>query len=520
MERDNSRAAAPGQKSSPSPASNDVKKPVQRKPQPQQVLQKQAPASKPPVQEKAQATEPGETGNDIQQKTPMSKSARARITAAAMNAKNLQNTPRTVRSGDLPKAGPEEAKNNMTADTSEFDESQMMKTKTTDIGMREDKTSEDSVKPSKKGKKKGSGAGSNTLMSIVKAIVYIVFVGVVSIFLAIAIITVANDVFAFVKSDEPVEITLNENTTLDELADLLHDKGVIKYPEIFKLYAKYKKDDQKYIAGTYTINGMMNYSTLLGEFKEKFDYGTVRVTIPEGYTTDEIIDLFVSLGIGTREGFVDVIQNDEFDFWFLDEMEENGISEDRIYRLDGYLFPDTYEFYKGSSERTVIRKMLKRFSQIFTSEYRKQCETLGYTVDQIVTLASIIEKEAASPSEFFLVSSVFHNRLNNRWVYPRLESDATVVYVIQHETGERNVDLTYDTPYNTYLYDGLTPGPISNPSASAMLAALSPQETNYFYFVSNNGTTYFSETKAQHDALVEQFRQEALEKETEPVGLY
>ena len=128
--------------------------------------------------------------------------------------------------------------------------------------------------------------------------------------------------------------------------------------------------------------------------------------------------------------------------------------------------------------------MLKRFSQIFTSEYRKQCETLGYTVDQIVTLASIIEKEAASPSEFFLVSSVFHNRLNNRWVYPRLESDATVVYVIQHETGERNVDLTYDTPYNTYLYDGLTPGPISNPSASAMLAALSPQETNYFYFVS------------------------------------
>ena len=130
-------------------------------------------------------------------------------------------------------------------------------------------------------------------------------------------------------------------------------------------------------------------------------FSTVDVTIPEGYTTDEIIDLFVNqYGIGTREGFVDVIQNYDFDYWFIDELEQNGRMENRVYRLDGYLFPDTYQFYTSTSEVTVIGKMLKRFSQIFTKEYRNQCAEFGYSVDEMITLASMIEKEAASPSEF------------------------------------------------------------------------------------------------------------------------
>lgn len=111
--------------------------------------------------------------------------------------------------------------------------------------------------------------------------------------------------------------------------------------------------------------------------------------------------------------------------------------KNRIYRLDGYLFPDTYQFYTSTNEVTVIGKMLKRFSQIFTKEYRNQCAEFGYSVDEMITLASMIEKEAASPSEFFLVSSVFHNRLNNKWNFPRLESDATVLYVLRHEPERR-----------------------------------------------------------------------------------
>ena len=382
---------------------------------------------------------------------------------------------------------------------------QMMSTRTTDVA---DLRVKDKPKTEEK-RDSGSGEGGNTIISLVKAIVYIVFVCVISVFLAVTIVFVGNDMFAFVKSDEVVEIVLPENTTLDDLAEILHENGVIEYPSVFKLYAVAKKDNQKYVAGTYTVTPMMNYSFLLAEFKEKIDYGTVRITIPEGYTTDEIIDLFVAEGIGTREGFIDVIENGEFDYWFINDLEENGISEDRIYRLDGYLFPDTYDFYKNSSETTVINKLLRRFGQIFKSDYKAQCEKMGYTVDEIVTLASIIEKEAANTTEFFKVSSVFHNRLNNPWNFPKLESDATVVYVIEHETGERTVDLSYETPYNTYKYNGLTPGPIANPSASAILAALTPQATNYYFFYSYEGVTYFSETKAQHEAYIEQFKNQA-----------
>lgn len=360
----------------------------------------------------------------------------------------------------------------------------------------------------------GSDEGGNTVVSVIKAVIYIIFVLVVSAFLSLTVITVANDVYAFVKSDEVVEVTIPEYATLEEVSEILYKNDIIKYPTIFKLYAVAENDDGEFLAGTYSVTPMMNYDTLLGEFKEKPVSGTATITIPEGYSTDEIINLMVSNGIGTKEGYVDVIQNYDFDYWFIDELEASGRTSNRLYRLDGYLFPDTYEFYKSSSEETVINKLLKRFSQIFTQEYRDQCTALGYSVDEMITLASMIEKEAASPSEFFLVSSVFHNRLNNPWSFPRLESDATVLYVIAHDKGERPKtvtpeDLQYSTPYNTYLYEGLPPGPIANPSASAMLAALSPVSTDYYYFyyMSSRGRTVYSATKSEHDSYIAQDKQ-------------
>lgn len=406
-----------------------------------------------------------------------------------------------------------------------------MKTKTTDISAISHSGSQAAVKnvsvkntpaPSasaaankqKKKKEKrypGSDEGGNTVVSVIKAVIYIIFVLVVSVFLSLTVITVANDVYAFVKSDEVVEVTIPEYATLEEVSEILYKNDIIKYPTIFKLYAVAENDDGEFLAGTYSVTPMMNYETLLGEFKEKPVSGTATITIPEGYSTDEIINLMVQNGIGTREGYVDVIQNYDFDYWFIDELEASGRTENRLYRLDGYLFPDTYEFYKSSSEATVINKLLKRFSQIFTQEYRDQCTALGYSVDEMITLASMIEKEAASPSEFFLVSSVFHNRLNNPWSFPRLESDATVLYVIAHDKGERPKtvtpeDLQYSTLYNTYLYEGLPPGPIANPSASAMLAALSPVSTDYYYFyyMSSAGRTVYSATKSEHDSYIAQ----------------
>ena len=361
--------------------------------------------------------------------------------------------------------------------------------------------------------------GGNTLISILKAITYIVAVLVVSVFLSLFIILVGNDIYAFVKDSSQIEVTVPEYATLNEISDILAEKNIIKYPTIFKFYARFKKDDGVFLAGDYTLSPMMNYDELLSAFKPKKPTGTSRITIPEGYTTDEIIDLLVSRGIGTRERYIEVINTYEFDYWFLDELEANGIPEGRYYRLDGYLFPDTYEFYNASTEEVVINKLLKRFNQVFIDSYAQKAKELGYTVDQMLILASMIEKEAASQTEFFDISSVFNNRLRNRAAFPYLESDATIVYAIQHDTGTRislkGEDLNYDSPYNTYTHAGFPPGPIANPSASAIRAALYPSDTNYFYFVAaTSNRSYFAATKEEHEKNIERIRAGDLAVET------
>lgn len=362
--------------------------------------------------------------------------------------------------------------------------------------------------------------GGNTIISIIKAITYIVAVIVVSVFLSVCIILVGNDVFAFVKDDTMVEVTIPEYATVNDIAEILHANDVIAYPGIFRFYGYLNKvdvlpegseDSSVFVAGTYTVHPMMNYDELLEAFKKKAPSGISRITIPEGYTTDEIIDLFVSKGIGTREGYIDVINNYDFDYWFIDALEENGVSENRYYRLDGYLFPDTYEFYNASSEAVVIGKLLKRFNQVFLDSYSQKAKELGYTVDEILIIASLIEKEAGTQADFFDISSVFNNRLKNPANYPYLESDATVVYAIHHDTGERinptGEDMTYESPYNTYTNKGLPPGPIANPSASAIRAALYPSVTDYYYFYSESTyITHYSTTYEEHKKVIAEMK--------------
>ncbi|MBQ2697987.1 MAG: endolytic transglycosylase MltG [Clostridia bacterium] len=364
--------------------------------------------------------------------------------------------------------------------------------------------------------------GAATLLSVVKAITYIVFVIVLAGFLSYFVIRVANDMFAFVKSDEQVTVTIPEYATINEVSAVLAEEGIITYPEVFKLYAKLNHDDGKFKAGDYEINGMMNYDELLMAFKERFVRQRVRLTIPEGYTVDEIIDLFVENGVGlverekdvwvtaTREDYIAAVNNLELYAEYFDFVRAliGNTSSDRTYQLEGYLFPDTYEFYTDSKPSQIVYKLLNRFNNVFKEEFYTRSQELGYTVDEIVILASMVEKEARLYNEFEQVSSVFHNRLRDPANFPYLESDATIMYAIHFDTGTRKEDMTaedtdYVSPYNTYTNRGLPPGPIANPSYQAITCALYPEETDYYYFVSRkNGETVFSKTYPEHQAAV------------------
>ncbi len=362
----------------------------------------------------------------------------------------------------------------------------------------------------KRGKKKSffdtlreKNSTSPIISSAIKAIIYIAAVFVVAGVLSYFGITIGNDIFAFVKSPAEVNVTIPEYASLDDIADILKDNNVIRYPSMFKLYANIRKYKLVFEAGDYTVTPSMNYDSLLVAFKEKAKERTeVRVTIPEGYNVDDIIDLMVNeYEIGTRDGYVDVIQNYDFDFWFVDELTD--LPEGRKYRLEGYLYPDTYYFFSDSSEEAIIYKMLSNFNNKFTDEYREKCADLHMTVDQVITLASMVQMEAKYDTEFADISSVFHNRLNHPNVTNgKLESDATIQYALD----ERKESLTYadtelDNPYNTYMYKGLPPSAISNPTIVVINYALYPSNTSYYFFVAqDNGYTLFAKTLSEHNA--------------------
>ena len=380
----------------------------------------------------------------------------------------------------------------------------------------------DKVEPSepattrKKKKKKDDDVGGTIVSSLVRTVIYLVTVTVIAVVLSIFIINVGNDVFAFVKSDEAIDVTIPENATRADIADILYDNGVINYKTAFKIYGSLKHIEENFVAGNYTVTPMMNYKDLYNAFKEKPVSGTTWITIPEGYTTDEIIALMLKNGIGgTKEDYVKAINEDDYsEFDFVKELDENGYDTNRFYKLEGYLFPDTYEFYNASDAHTVVRKMLKRFDEIYNEKLRARAEELGMTTDQVVILASMIEKEAGLSSDFRNVSAVFHNRLAAGGGFLYLSSDATAVYAIQHETGERPKHVTAemmkkDTPYNTYLHAGYPPGAIANPGMNAIKYALYPADTYYYYFVSlESGETLFATNEYEHEQNVARMRAE------------
>jgi len=286
----------------------------------------------------------------------------------------------------------------------------------------------------------------------------------------------------------PVNVTIKSGSTSAQIANILYDKGLIKDKNTFRIYLKINELGDKLQAGNYEFNTGMNVEEIVDKLlKGDVIKDSVTVTIPEGYEIKEIAEVLERKGLVKKEEFIEAAQNISFDYDFLKEL------PDRPVKLEGYLFPDTYEFSKNATAEQIIKKMLNRFDEIFDDEMRQKAASMGLTIDEVVTMASIIEREAKVDEERPLVSAVFYNRLE---IGQMLQSCATVQYIL----GERkekllNKDLEIDSPYNTYKNKGLPIGPIANPGKASLDAALNPADVDYLYFVLKDpvkGTHAFS----------------------------
>ena len=313
-----------------------------------------------------------------------------------------------------------------------------------------------------------------------KIFIYIFSALITAAIFSFAVIYAVNEVFALTKSGEERAFSLETECTAAEGAQRLKREGIISCPLLFRIYFSLKSEKQMLPAGEYILSPAMSYDEiryeLFGIGKER---AQVRITVPEGYTTDEIIDLFLANGIGTREGFEEAIENGSFDFPFVSEIPD---ASGRKYRLDGYLFPDTYMFFLDSDEEEVLAKMLANFDRKFTETMRLDAARSGFGLDEAVVLASMIQREAYYLSDMAGIASVFRNRLRGGMKY--LQSDATALY------GEG---------YDTYENTGLPPGAICNPGEDALRASVYPANTKYYYFFTGKDKkAVFSRTYSEH----------------------
>ena len=304
----------------------------------------------------------------------------------------------------------------------------------------------------------------------------------------------ATDVLAFGREDRVTTITItnSEVGNIDAIADKLYNAGLIQYRELFRFYASLSNADEKISAGTFELNTKFDYNALVKGMSATSSYReSIKVTIPEGYTCAQIYALLEEKGVCTvAELEAYEVQSD---YWFL-----QGANSDAQYPLEGFLFPDTYQFYISDSAKGVFRRFLARFDDIFTDELKAYVESSKYSLYDIMIVASMIEKESAGSSENYDISSVIYNRLNNASSFPYLNIDATIVYA---QGGYKDViDKELDSPYNTYKYKGLPPTPICNPSLLSIQAALSPTKTSYYYYAldPSTGLHHFSKTYKEH----------------------
>ncbi len=318
----------------------------------------------------------------------------------------------------------------------------------------------------------------------------------------------------------PFTLVVDNSDSASRIATKLYEAcgegkpGLISNTAVFKVYVDFVGKANKLKAGTYILSKNMDIPQIVDTIcAGNPPKATAKFTVQEGYTISGILWALGQAGMTVdQQAFLALCNNEEafskYEFLALIEKDQD---KPRDYLLEGYLFPDTYEIYIDAQPETIINKMLVRFNEIFTDEYIARAQELGMTIDDVVTLASIIEREASVAEDFPRVSAVFHNRLR---AGQKLESCATMQYVLKvNKFVYTNEELATDSPYNTYMYDGLPAGPISNPGKLAIEAALYPNEeflaADYRYFCNmelpENKALVFARTYEEHIANIEKY---------------
>ncbi len=345
-------------------------------------------------------------------------------------------------------------------------------------------------KPIRRSRRRRSG--------LVGGLMYFAFVVGCSLLLACFGWLAARDVLALGKDYMEAEVSIPEDADLDTVANILKESGLIEYKFLFKMFANLSHAMDDIDPGTYTLDTSLDYNALVLNMQlGSSAQAVVEVMIPEGYTAEETFAVLEENGVCSAEDLMDVALNGELDYDFLDNSKLGDIS-----RVEGYLFPDTYEFYVGDDPQNVIEKFLDNFENRVTEEMYTQAADMGYTMDQIITIASLIEEEAANNDERATIASVIYNRLNADML---LQIDATIQYILPERKPNLSLDdLAIDSPYNTYLYTGLPVGAISNPGLASIQAALDPENTGYYYYAldTETGTHRFFTNSADHEAFV------------------
>lgn len=324
------------------------------------------------------------------------------------------------------------------------------------------------------------------IISLVLLAVFMVLIGV--------FIYYITDVFGWGGDEKGVFIEIREGAGLDEITQALKDKDLISSEDIFYLYAKDKYVDFK--SGGHVFNTSMSYREICDQLCKMPQVNLVKVLIPEGYELRQIAQAVEDAGLVSAEDFINAAENDTFDYDFLTEAE--GVT----YKLEGFLFPATYEFEYGASAHDIIDKMLSAFDGIYTEEFSARAKEMGMTDFEVVTLASVVEREAGNPDELKRVAGVFHNRIDDGM---KLQSCATVQYILQERKAVLDIaDTKIDSPYNTYMYAGLPAGPVASPGKGAIEAVLYPEEHDYYYFVAkaDGSGNVFSKNITEHNRAI------------------